>query len=187
MHNFYILKCLAGYYIQRINLVGVDTIQTLISQGKYTGTEIDSTIVEYQGKKLPQVRAKKPDKKEGGGLERTVDVAENSDGKFIIDGKVAQPFKPQYDAHPSLYNHSAQTTGTQEYQQPASLRNEDDPTELSYHKIQEMAQGDVLKNMGFVEGNGRHYTPTEKEKRMHRKYAKMTDLENQMAYSAAFN
>ncbi|MBI2545816.1 hypothetical protein HYV81_01410 [Candidatus Woesearchaeota archaeon] len=167
----------------------MSAIQTFAELSRYRApfSEIDSSIVDYQGKKLPQVKARIPDKKDGGSLERTVNsIGQRPDGNFVIDGRVAEPFKPQYDASKTVGYHPAQEHA-QEYQQPPALRNDEDSTALSHQKLHEMAQHDAFKNMGFVEGNGRHYTPAEKEKRKHRNYARMSPLLTQMEYSGAFN
>jgi len=140
-------------------------IQTLPERTKYTGElgKVAENITKYQTIHfLPKVGVKGITK-EGGRLERAVqEVKETTDGRFVIDGVVAESFKPQIYGS-DVSNNAYQTTSPlkEDYSANQLVKNSNDnespyPT---HTEIEERIRDSKYKSMGIIFGTGKQFSP----------------------------
>jgi len=127
-------------------------------------SEVAEQISKYQTIAfLPKVKS--TDGKEGGSLERAIrEIKDLGDGRFVIDGLVTEPFKPQFyesDMQPKSYLQDSKVTGDYDDNAPRIASTELEL--LTYREKKEMTQDAILQTMG-VGGSGKYFKPAQREK-----------------------
>lgn len=138
-------------------------IQTLAERTRYTGlSEVAEQITNYQTTAfLPKIKAKDIDK-EGGNLERAVrDIKQLENGRFVIDGRVAEPFKPRYSVESDYFRPSSPAVEDYNINNHSKLSKEED---IPLHReIEERIRDSKYRNMGIPFGTGKHFTPKQND------------------------
>ncbi len=124
-------------------------------------TEVALQVANYQTIAfLPKV---KPKDDKDSKLERAVkDIKETSDRRFVIDGLVVEPFKPQYSSETDYFRASALVAG-KDYilnKNTKSLNEEDLPLHL---EIEERIRDSKYRNMGIPFGTGKQFSAKKNE------------------------